>query len=102
MKKLKPCPFCGESLSLWWYVSPWSAQIKCGQCNIVLPNSLVRTAYHLDEDLPEWAIGLAKKAECAKDKNGDLITMWWIPPTDSFDNLGHTDRWNRRVNTEAP
>ena len=95
--ELLPCPFCGEKSNLWTYISPFAAKIECGQCGIYLNGSCVRTAYKLDEELPEWAVDIASKAECAKDKDDNLVTMWWIQPTDSFFYLGHTERWNRRA-----
>lgn len=95
--ELLPCPFCGETTSLWQYICSSAALIECGGCGIKLPNSEVRTMYYLDEALPEWAIDIASMAECARDKDGNILTMWWIKPTDSFYHLGHTKRWNTRA-----
>lgn len=93
----EPCPFCGESMNLWTYISPFTAKIQCGQCEVKLPRSEVRTAYPLDFELPDWAKDIATQAQCAKDNDGNLVTMWWIKPTDSFIALGHLERWNTRA-----
>lgn len=97
LNELKPCPFCGESSNLWKYISPWSAKIECGKCGANIPNTEVRTAYHIENDpIPKELQGLENKQVCAKDSEGNFIEMYWIKPTDSFRVFGHISRWNER------